>query len=570
MEGVLRLPWLIVVGVLALTAACGGGGGSPGQFTVPAPQEEPVILRDSTGLLVLTLPAGTVSTETSFILRDVTAREINTPGPEGRDLLVAWEFSQEVEEPGEEEPPAQEQQASSLRQSSQDESPTGLAQAAELTVNASYSLPAGHSLSVYRKSPVTSAFEDTGETATVAEDAPEITLNLTKFGVYGLFSALPEELPPPAPAGLVLAHNSPSVRVLEWSAVSGAAGYSVYRSTDAASGFSKINAEVLAATAYTDFVTDSATHYYYVTSESAEGLESGQSNVVTAPALQLDVVAQYLSPGSAPGQVSSPQDILWLDTRQQFILADTGNRRVQLLDRNFNHLRSSHAFGQIALEEPVAVAANAQENLVYIVDRSLSRVIITNADFAYLGFFGLPGSTGGRFRQPEGVAVAPDGRVVVADTGNDRLQVFTPQGVYLRQFGASGDGDTEFNSPTRLAFTAAAELLVADAGNARIMQYSVDFDSASPVLIETEGVPELVLPSAFSLDHFGNIFAADPGLSRVVKFDPGGGYLLQFGSTGTRSNQFGENAPTGLAINAALGKLFVCDPANNRILEYRI
>ena len=136
--------------------------------------------------------------------------------------------------------------------------------------------------------------------------------------------------------------------------------------------------------------------------------------------------------------------------------------------------------------------------------------------------------------------------------------------------GASGDGDTEFNSPTRLAFTAAAELLVADAGNARIMQYSVDFDSASPVLIETEGVPELVLPSAFSLDHFGNIFAADPGLSRVVKFDPGGGYLLQFGSTGTRSNQFGENAPTGLAINAALGKLFVCDPANNRILEYRI
>jgi len=561
---------LLAVLVTVLLGACGGGsGGNPNQFTIPVPQDEAVILRDSSGLLALSIPAGTVSAETKFILREVTSREQDTLGPEGRMLLVAWEFTQEVPV-AEEEPPAGGQQPSSLRHSSQTADATGLTQAATLTVKSAYSLPAGHSLALYRKSLVTSVFEDTEETATVAEDAKTITLSLTKFGVYGLFSALPEELPPPAPANLVLVHNSPSTRVLQWNPVTGASGYSVYRSTDAAAGFSKTNAETLTATTYTDFITEPATHYYYVTAEKASGLESAPGNTVTAPALQLDMVEQYLSPGTGPGQIASPQDILWLATKQQFVLADTGNRRVQLLDRDFHHLRSSHAFGQIALEEPVALAVNSEETRIYIVDRSLSRVLITNADFAYLGFFGLPGSTGGRFRNPEGVAVAFDGRVFVADTGNDRIQVFTSLGVYLSQFGATGTGDTEFSSPTRLAFTADGELLVADEGNARIVRYSADLGSASPILIETEGVPELVQPSTLALDHFGNIFATDQGLSRVVEFDSSGGYLLQFGSAGTRSNQFGEYAPIGLAIDASLGKLFICDPTNNRILEYRI
>ena len=56
------LVFLLAILVASALAACGGGGGDSNQFTVAVPQEEPVILRDSTGLLELALGAGTVST----------------------------------------------------------------------------------------------------------------------------------------------------------------------------------------------------------------------------------------------------------------------------------------------------------------------------------------------------------------------------------------------------------------------------------------------------------------------------------------------------------------------------
>jgi sugar lactone lactonase YvrE len=119
-------------------------------------------------------------------------------------------------------------------------------------------------------------------------------------------------------------------------------------------------------------------------------------------------------------------------------------------------------------------------------------------------------------------------------------------------------------------FTPEGELLVCDTGNHRLVKYSADFTGPAAYNINTDGVLELEAPQLLALDYFGRMFVADSTSSRVAVFDTGGTYESMFGSRGTRANQFGDGGPFGIAVDQDLGRLFISDPGNNRILEYRI
>jgi tripartite motif-containing protein 71 len=294
------------------------------------------------------------------------------------------------------------------------------------------------------------------------------------------------------------------------------------------------------------------------------------SNTIFAEALELDVVDTICHAGTGPGRVNNPMGLLWLAGLKQLLIADTGNERVQVLDKDMRYIRSAHGIGNIALQEPIAFAANADESVLYVLDRAQDCVIICNPQLVYDTFFGGTGSNDGRLLSPSGIAVIADGRVIVSDTGNDRIQVFTPQGVYLQQFGSLGTDTTQFNSPAGLAFAPSGDLWICDPGNQRLLKYSADFLSPSAYDIGSDEVPELESPQLLTFDYFGRIFAADSALSRVTIFEAGGSYESLFGSRGTRANQFGDGGPYGLAIDEELGRLFISDPGNNRILEYRI
>jgi fibronectin type 3 domain-containing protein len=71
---------------------------------------------------------------------------------------------------------------------------------------------------------------------------------------------------------------------LSWSVTSSAiAGYNIYRGTQAAGPFTRINANLETATVYTDSsVSSGKTYYYATTAVSSNGVESGYSNVAQA------------------------------------------------------------------------------------------------------------------------------------------------------------------------------------------------------------------------------------------------------------------------------------------------
>ena len=65
---------------------------------------------------------------------------------------------------------------------------------------------------------------------------------------------------------------------LSWNASTNVAGYNIYRSTNASSGYTKINPSMDANTAYTDSsVASGQTYYYEATSVDANGMESARS-----------------------------------------------------------------------------------------------------------------------------------------------------------------------------------------------------------------------------------------------------------------------------------------------------
>ncbi|HWQ15163.1 MAG TPA: alpha-amylase family glycosyl hydrolase [Roseiflexaceae bacterium] len=89
--------------------------------------------------------------------------------------------------------------------------------------------------------------------------------------------------PPAAPAGLQVAGEGAGTASLTWGAVSGAAGYNVYRSFLSGGGFERVNGAPLAGTSFEDIGLENArTYYYVVTALDAAGNESDLSNEVSA------------------------------------------------------------------------------------------------------------------------------------------------------------------------------------------------------------------------------------------------------------------------------------------------
>lgn len=94
----------------------------------------------------------------------------------------------------------------------------------------------------------------------------------------------PDPTPPAAPTGLS-ANAGDGVVSLNWNDNSEGdlAGYNVYRATSSNGTYSKINGSLVTSSSYNDTSVNNGTTYWYrVTAVNDEGLESGNSNTVSA------------------------------------------------------------------------------------------------------------------------------------------------------------------------------------------------------------------------------------------------------------------------------------------------
>ena len=83
--------------------------------------------------------------------------------------------------------------------------------------------------------------------------------------------------------------------------------------------------------------------------------------------------------------------------------------------------------------------------------------------------------------------------------------------------------------------------------------------------IGVSAVPGLQNPQAVAVDPSGNVFVADTGNQRIVKFSRTGSFLLDWGGTGDAPGKFSN--PSSIAIDSS-NNVYVIDSANESIQKF--
>lgn len=188
--------------------------------------------------------------------------------------------------------------------------------------------------------------------------------------------------------------------------------------------------------------------------------------------------------------------------------------------------------------------------------------------------FGLPGKLPGHFFYPSDVfaSVSGDlstaiGDLFVADSGNERIERLEDDGDFIYQFGQFGTGSSEatFNQPVSVAVDYNYRTYVSDRNNHRIVVLDI---RGNPLRPRSEfggfgkGYAQLYYPSGIAVSPFGEIFIADSGNDRIVKFREDGIFLKSVGGFGVGMGFFDN--PQDVAVDKDRN-LYVVDTGNNRI-----
>ncbi len=267
------------------------------------------------------------------------------------------------------------------------------------------------------------------------------------------------------------------------------------------------------------------------------------------PALAATQVAEFA------GGLSQPHDAAFSPDGKLIFVTDMRNSRMRVLDAMT--LKLVGTFGERELSLPHDVEFDRAGRLL-VADTGNDRIAIYEVDGARAKRVGeLTGLSG-----PEGVAVAPDGRVIVTNTRAGTLSVFR-DGKLERTVGARGSRDGEFSRPHDVEAAADGSLWVVDSGNNRLQVFDSELRHRA-----TYG-PGLGLNDPKYLAFDGDrVWLADEYNHRILLLDRKGTALGVLGS-GRRGRSAGEfHKPE--AVLARAPHVWVIDTYNDRIVLLRV
>lgn len=285
-------------------------------------------------------------------------------------------------------------------------------------------------------------------------------------------------------------------------------------------------------------------------------------------------------PGAGPGELLAPRDMTIGPDGTIFVL-DSGNQRVQAFTPDGTLLHEfggpGAGPGQFSAEGQGPWGIAADEEFVYVADTWNHRIQKFTHDGDFVMSFGQAGDISqaadqglGLFFGPRDIALLEDGRLLVTDTGNHRVQIMDRNGNFLGQIGGqngmSGGSLGFFYEPVGVAVDPNGFVYVTDTWNGRVQQFTPEFFPVSEWPVESwAGNFSINNKPYIASDSAGRIYVTDPENFRILIFGPTGSYLGKFGQFGTDVNSLA--LPTGIFIDEQ-DNIYVADAGNNRVLKY--
>jgi uncharacterized protein (TIGR03663 family) len=228
-----------------------------------------------------------------------------------------------------------------------------------------------------------------------------------------------------------------------------------------------------------------------------------------------------------PGLFKEPWDVAVASDGSIFV-ADTWNHRIQHLKPDGTFINAWGVYsmtGGLAnsmpggFYGPRGIAIDPQQR-VLVADTGNKRVQIFDASGKFLSAFGGAGLQPGNFDEPVGVAIDVKGNIIVADTWNARIQVLDQYGSPLANWEIDGWLDKDLVGKPYVAVDQQQRVYVADEVGRRVLV----FDETGKYLGGFGGIgadaKSFQLPGGIAVDKDGFIYVVDTGTGRVMKFVP--------------------------------------------------
>ena len=283
----------------------------------------------------------------------------------------------------------------------------------------------------------------------------------------------------------------------------------------------------------------------------------GSPFAVIVKPFQVKPILSFGKQGSGEGMFQHPYGVA-VNDRDEIVVADRDNHRVQVFDSNGTFLRFFGREGKNAGEFnfPFGVAINKDRN-IFVADTNNHRIQILSWEGRHLGSFGGQGSLDSQLSYPFGLSLDSDGNVIVADSGNKLIKIFTPDGTFVMKIGGQGS----LNGPVHCV-QCGEYFIVSDSDEHCIKVFNREGHFQYKFGKNGVGNGKFNRPGFLSVTQSKHLLVCDRDNHRMQVFELDGTFVGKFAPNGSKFGEFNEPFSVAVLSN---DQIVVSDYKNNRI-----